>query len=298
MDVERVGELRQVLRQQEDRFLGIVREIKEIREGKWDERLRGDEVSLNIDSPITPIDTDDVSEPEVNKNEEDLVEDEVIVEDALEGDAEEEEVEEDSVKYENKVGEEVAEEVVEEDAAEEDVEVDVKRDDAADEISQDMDVDVPKSTGGKDDGVDNDDLSGGETSDGGANPKEAKRKLSRTQDKKRGFKRTCNLLWGKLTDHKYGNVFLRALRDDKGAKYQDLIKKPTNLTTIKNKVRDEEITTFNQLHRDILLMFANVIMFNDEDSDTYQMAQSMRVYAEEELQAIQSAQQLGLSHSL
>ncbi|KAJ3215616.1 hypothetical protein HDU67_000214 [Dinochytrium kinnereticum] len=164
--------------------------------------------------------------------------------------------------------------------------------------SSQMDVEGLKDPVIKDETVDTDDLSGGETSDGGANSKEAKRKIPRGQDKKRGFRRTCNLLWGKLTDHRYGNVFLRALRDDKGSKCQDLIKKPMNLTIIKNRVRDEETTTFNELHRDILLMFANAIMFNNEDSDIHQMAQVMRVYAEEELQAMQSAQQLGLHQSL
>ncbi|KAJ3105509.1 hypothetical protein HDU97_007988 [Phlyctochytrium planicorne] len=139
---------------------------------------------------------------------------------------------------------------------------------------------------------DGDDLSGGETSDGGPGVKEPKRRMSRTLDKKRGFRRTCNLLWGKLTDHRFGNVFLRALRDDKGSKYQELIKQPMNLTILKNRVRDEATMTFTQLHRDILLMFANAVMFNNEDSDIHQMAQAMRIYAEEELAAMQSAQLL------
>ncbi|KAI9336857.1 hypothetical protein DFJ73DRAFT_18746 [Zopfochytrium polystomum] len=82
-----------------------------------------------------------------------------------------------------------------------------------------------------------DDLSGGESSDGG---KDSKKKQSRSVDKKRGFRRTCNLLWGKLTDHRYGNVFLRALKDDK-PNYQEFIKRPMTLTTVKNRVRDEVV---------------------------------------------------------
>ncbi|KAJ3282934.1 hypothetical protein HDU76_008558, partial [Blyttiomyces sp. JEL0837] len=83
------------------------------------------------------------------------------------------------------------------------------------------------------------------------------------EERRRSFKRTCNMIWGKISDHRYGN----------------------------------DISSTEEFHRDILLMCANAIMFYDEDSEMYQMAVTMRKYCEQEVNAMHNARRMSVSGS-
>ncbi|KAJ3350780.1 hypothetical protein HDU83_009409 [Entophlyctis luteolus] len=58
---------------------------------------------------------------------------------------------------------------------------------------------------------------------------------SSSSEEKRRFRKTCLMIWSKLAEHRFGNVFTRA---EKSAYYLSVIKNPTNLTMIKNRIRD------------------------------------------------------------
>jgi len=63
-----------------------------------------------------------------------------------------------------------------------------------------------------------------------------------------------------------------------------LIKEPRDLKTIKAMVKDGRIQNAAELERDILLMFANAIMYNKTDSDIYNWSKEMQVETDKLLQ--------------
>ena len=58
--------------------------------------------------------------------------------------------------------------------------------------------------------------------------------------------------------------------------YHDAIKRPVDLKTIKRHVEDGTIKTTMEFYRDLLLMFQNAIMYNDEDTLVWEAAEEMR----------------------
>ncbi|TPX33324.1 hypothetical protein SmJEL517_g03776 [Synchytrium microbalum] len=99
---------------------------------------------------------------------------------------------------------------------------------------------------------------------------------------KRNFRKICMAVWDKIADHRFGNVF-KANRDDQLPGYSDDIKRPMSLMTIKQRIREGEITSPDELHRDLLLMLVNIIMYNKEGSDVYDMALEFKKFIDAEL---------------
>ncbi|KAJ3290090.1 hypothetical protein HDU79_003506 [Rhizoclosmatium sp. JEL0117] len=124
-------------------------------------------------------------------------------------------------------------------------------------------------------------------SDAGLNSENGDKLIS--SEEKRRFKKTCMMIWSKLAEHRYGNVFTRA---EKSPFYLSVIKNPINLTVIKNRIRDGEISTMEEFHRDILLMLANAVMFNDEGSEIAEMAKTLRVFVETELATLENVRRM------
>ncbi|KAI9359305.1 Bromodomain-containing protein [Zopfochytrium polystomum] len=87
------------------------------------------------------------------------------------------------------------------------------------------------------------------------------------------FRRTCRLVWSKLAEHRCGNAFLRSPKEEKEPEYFKMIKRPMNLQIVKSRFREGETTTQEEFHRDIMLMLANTVMYNDEDSELFQMVE-------------------------
>ncbi|GFZ48613.1 hypothetical protein JCM24511_06361 [Saitozyma sp. JCM 24511] len=57
--------------------------------------------------------------------------------------------------------------------------------------------------------------------------------------------------------------------------YYDVIKRPMDLKTIRGRIRDGQVTTIDEFERDVLLMFANAMMYNTKGSQVYDMAEEM-----------------------
>ncbi|PVU95424.1 hypothetical protein BB559_002729 [Furculomyces boomerangus] len=85
------------------------------------------------------------------------------------------------------------------------------------------------------------------------------------------WKKNIANVWMDIYAHKLGSVFGTAIKDVDAPRYSEAIRIPMDLKQIKNKIRDNEITTTNEFYRDIMLMFQNALMYNDEDSEIYRM---------------------------
>ncbi|KAG4306097.1 hypothetical protein PORY_000085 [Pneumocystis oryctolagi] len=88
-------------------------------------------------------------------------------------------------------------------------------------------------------------------------------------------------LWMSLSQHKHGAVFMGPVSNKDAPGYSNLIYFPTDMKSIRNKIRDGKIKTSKQFHREILLLFANAIMYNGEDSTIAQWAREGFTYSEE-----------------
>ncbi|EMR08204.1 hypothetical protein PNEG_03374 [Pneumocystis murina B123] len=88
-------------------------------------------------------------------------------------------------------------------------------------------------------------------------------------------------LWMSLSQHKHGTVFMGPVSDKDAPGYSSLIHFPTDMKSIRNKIRDGKITTSKQFHREVLLLFANAIMYNGENSTITQWAKEGFAYSEE-----------------
>ncbi|TPX48879.1 hypothetical protein SeMB42_g02814 [Synchytrium endobioticum] len=132
-------------------------------------------------------------------------------------------------------------------------------------------------------------VSGVESVDG-SQPRPRKGSLARDDDRKRNFRKICMPVWDKIADHRYGNVF-KNMRDEQIIGYHDVVKRPMNLVTIKQRIRDGDISSPDEFHRDLLLMLTNVIMFHNESADIYEMALVFKKFIDAELSQLRTTYQ-------
>jgi bromodomain-containing protein 8 len=74
------------------------------------------------------------------------------------------------------------------------------------------------------------------------------------------------MIWQKFVDHRSGNTFLKVVKDEG---YTSIIKKPMSLDLIRHRIKNGLISSTSELHRDILLMLANAIMYNDSGTEGF-----------------------------
>ena len=79
-----------------------------------------------------------------------------------------------------------------------------------------------------------------------------------------------------ISSYKYASAFLHPVNESSAPNYYSLIKKPRDLKTIKQMVKDGRIQTNLELEREILLMFANAIMYNKTGTDIYEWTKEMQ----------------------
>ncbi|TIB14627.1 hypothetical protein E3P89_00865 [Wallemia ichthyophaga] len=101
----------------------------------------------------------------------------------------------------------------------------------------------------------------------------SKRRKSTLDDTQRKTQKVLLLCLQDITTHKAGIVFEQPIRANEAPGYHDVVYSPTDLTTIKRKIRDGQITSAQQFKANVLLMFANSIMYNPPSSDVHEMAQ-------------------------
>ncbi|GFS98495.1 bromodomain-containing protein 8 [Nephila pilipes] len=102
-----------------------------------------------------------------------------------------------------------------------------------------------------------------------------KRKERETPQHK-AWKRAISIVLREISCHKYASVFLQKVTNDVAPGYLNIVHRPIDLSLIKRNIDNGVITTTDEFHRDILLMFQNAIMYNSSDHDVHQMAVEMR----------------------
>jgi bromodomain-containing protein 8 len=78
-----------------------------------------------------------------------------------------------------------------------------------------------------------------------------------------------------ISQHRSGAMFHNPIKSSAAPGYYDLVKRPMDLKTIKQRVKDGVVTNSQEYQRDIYLMFANALMFNRPSSDVFHMAKDV-----------------------
>ncbi|KAK9702118.1 hypothetical protein K7432_011406 [Basidiobolus ranarum] len=134
-------------------------------------------------------------------------------------------------------------------------------------------------------------VSDAETSDSGAYFEKKEASSPTTEDKKhQSWKKLISMIWREIANHRFGAVFMHPIKEQAAPGYYDVIKRPMDLKSIKQRIREGVITTTDEFHRDILLMFQNALMYNKTDSEVYNMAMEMRDQVEQEIQAFKKTE--------
>ncbi|KAG0208584.1 hypothetical protein BGX28_000508 [Mortierella sp. GBA30] len=114
--------------------------------------------------------------------------------------------------------------------------------------------------------------------------------LMRTQMDDKKWKKILMMIWTDIANHRFGAVFMQPIKEQDAPGYYVMIKRPMDLKSIKERIRDGQITNADEFHRDVLLMFMNALMYNKEDSEVYQMALAMMNEAEFIIKNFKSSQ--------
>ncbi|PHZ07742.1 uncharacterized protein RHIMIDRAFT_208945, partial [Rhizopus microsporus ATCC 52813] len=64
------------------------------------------------------------------------------------------------------------------------------------------------------------------------------KKLSKEDPRHKSWLKNINLLWREIANHKNGTMFMNPIKESIAPQYYDIVKKPMDLKTIKNRIRD------------------------------------------------------------
>ncbi|KAI7900471.1 uncharacterized protein BX663DRAFT_158061 [Cokeromyces recurvatus] len=67
---------------------------------------------------------------------------------------------------------------------------------------------------------------------------ERRRGLSKDDQRHKSWQKNINLLWREIANHKNGAMFMNPIKENIAPHYYDIVKRPMDLKTIKNRIRD------------------------------------------------------------
>ncbi|XP_023559141.1 bromodomain-containing protein 8 [Octodon degus] len=100
------------------------------------------------------------------------------------------------------------------------------------------------------------------------------------------FKKTLLLVWKMVASHRFSSPFLKPVSEKQAPGYNDVVKRPMDLTSLKRNLSKGRIRTMAQFLRDLMLMFQNAVMYNDSDHHVYHMAVEMQREVLEQIQVL------------
>lgn len=112
-----------------------------------------------------------------------------------------------------------------------------------------------------------------EEEDPGPSTNRNRKKAQGVPDKK--FQNVINMLHSSISQHRYGNIFHNPIKKQDAADYHDIVKRPIDLKTIKQRVKEGVISNSLEFQRDVYLMFANAMIYNRPGSEIYGMAEEV-----------------------
>ncbi|KAH0587618.1 hypothetical protein H2248_006389 [Termitomyces sp. 'cryptogamus'] len=125
----------------------------------------------------------------------------------------------------------------------------------------------------------------------GQNHGRGRRPGNRSEGHKR-FQAVIGMLHSQISQHRNGNIFHNPIKNSEAPDYHEIVKRPMDLKTIKMKVKDGSIGNSLEFQRDIMLMFANAMMYNRPGSDVHTMAEDMMIESEGHINAFRQTEGL------
>ncbi|KAK4513297.1 uncharacterized protein ATC70_011865 [Mucor velutinosus] len=116
-----------------------------------------------------------------------------------------------------------------------------------------------------------------------------------SEQRQKAWQKNINLLWQEIANHKNGTMFMNPIKKSWAPMYDQVVKQPLYLKTIKNRVRDGIVKTTTEFERDVVLMLTNSLMYNKEGTEMYLMAQEMLEDVREQLRLFKSADSFSAS---
>ncbi|EPY52845.1 bromodomain containing protein 1 [Schizosaccharomyces cryophilus OY26] len=102
----------------------------------------------------------------------------------------------------------------------------------------------------------------------GATTRAASRRQTSQDEEKTNLKKFQNVILpvlDNISNHRYGAPFSHPVNRKEAQDYDSLIFHPQDLRTIKNMVREGNLTTIEEVYREVLRVFANCKMYNGGD---------------------------------
>ncbi|KAJ7316615.1 hypothetical protein JRQ81_002777 [Phrynocephalus forsythii] len=103
------------------------------------------------------------------------------------------------------------------------------------------------------------------------------------------FKKTLLSIWKMVAGHRYSGPFLKAVSEKQAPGYNDVVKRPVDLSSIKRGVSRGQIQNMIHFQRDLMLMFQNAIMYNNSNHHIHRIAMEMEQEVLEQLQILGEA---------
>ncbi|KAN0018549.1 hypothetical protein ACTFIU_011167 [Dictyostelium citrinum] len=99
-------------------------------------------------------------------------------------------------------------------------------------------------------------------------------------------------VWKGLNSNRFAYIFRYPITKDEAPDYDSVIKHRMDLTTLKKKLDDQVYNSCSEFNKDVHLIFKNAMAYNQEDSDIYNMAVSMKKIAEKEMEPCFATEEL------
>lgn len=92
----------------------------------------------------------------------------------------------------------------------------------------------------------------------------------------KAWKKSIMILWKQVASHRYASLFLQPVTNDIAPNYTNIVFRPMDLSTLKKNIETNQIRTTSEFQRDLMLMFQNALMYNNQGHDVYKMASEMQ----------------------
>lgn len=79
------------------------------------------------------------------------------------------------------------------------------------------------------------------------------------------FRKRCNDVLDRLSKKDHYNIFLEPVNTDVVAGYADIIKRPMDFTTMRNKLSRQEYKSLGEFRKDLDLIWSNCLLFNGKE---------------------------------
>lgn len=122
--------------------------------------------------------------------------------------------------------------------------------------------------------------SGGRVTRQQTNNKKRKRYPSQSPAANKRFQSSVTTLLNNISSNKSASFFMNPVNPNDAPNYYNLVHSPTDLRTIKTKIKEGAITSIDELERELENMFANAVMYNKWNSEMSQWTREMQLETE------------------